>query len=246
MGSVITDIALHALDKCTSFVASENKLYRSNDCSITYQAMYVDPRAKALVKSVVADVRDPRVVLMGNSMGDVLRSADEGASWSPVAHFDNAIVKIVVSPQDSRTLWVLTTRGLQLSTDGGNSWKDMSRTLDDYDGARTGATDLLHDPVAPGTLVLVSAAGVLRTTDGGNSWQPVNTLTAPEDTTVTAFAINPKNNKDMYYTSAATLYYTADGGTTWVTRRVPAPRVGTALAVDAEQDTVYLGLSKSK
>lgn len=247
VSGAVTALALHPADKCTSYIGNGTRLLRSTDCSITYSAVFVDPRAKAVVSAVAIPHDTPRTVYLGTKTGDLVRSTDEGATWSPVHLFDDAIVKLVVSVQDSRTVWVLTDDGVFRSTDAGATFTDLTRSLDEYDSARIGF-DLLQNPTAPNTLILTSRYGVLRSTDAGTSWSPVGTVTPPESAglTISASAIS-QSGTDLYYAAGNTLYASHDGGNSWSTHRLPASRIAKALLVDTEDEQVmYMGLVKTK
>lgn len=246
VSGAVSAIALHPTDKCVSFIGSGTRVLRSTDCSITYEATYVDPRAKATVTSLAIPAASPRTIYVGNAQGDLLRSTDEGATWSAIHRFDDGIVKVLPSRQDGRTLWVITDGGLERSTDGGTTWTDLVRSLEEYDGARQ-PSELLEDPAAAGTLIHASRYGLLRSTDAGTTWTPMNTVTPPETTTITGLAVNPADSRELMYAVGTTLYLSRDGGLSWSTRRAPGLRTVTAIHFDAETSgTAYLGLTQPK
>lgn len=246
VSGAVSAMALHPTDKCVSFVGSGNRVLRSTDCSITYEATYVDPRAKAVVTSLAIPAGSPRTVYLGNAQGDLLRSTDEGATWSAIHRFDDGIVKVLPSRQDGRSLWVITEGGMEQSSDGGASWTDLVRSFDDYSGARS-PTDLAQDPKDANTLIHASRYGLLRSTDAGTSWTPMNTVTPPETTTILALAMNPADSREIMYAVGTTLYLSRDGGLTWSTRRAPGLRAVTAIHFDTETaGAAYLGMTQAK
>lgn len=243
----ISALALHPSDTCTSYVAVGNKLFASTDCSLTHAISYVDARPNALITSVAVDFYDPRRIYLATSEGDLLRSIDGGAAWGAVKRFDGGISKILMSSRDSRVLWIgLKDRGFWRTSDAGESWTDLTRSMDEFSGARA-FTDLVEDRTVSGTLIHASRYGLLKSVNGGDTWQRLNIVTPPETAQITALAVNPKNGQEMYYAAGATLYGSVDGGQTWATRRSPAPRIATAFHVDTETGSVvYMGMSKPK
>lgn len=243
----VSALALDPADKCTSYVAVGNRLLKSTDCALTYEIAYVDARPQALITSVVVDFYDPRRVYLATSEGDLLRSGDGGTAWGAVKRFDDGVAQVVMSAGDSRVLWVaLKGRGVQRTTDAGETWTDLNKTFSEFNAARAFAA-LVEDRTAPGTLIHASRHGLLRSTDGGDSWSRLNIVTPPETAQVTALALNPKDGREIYYAVGATLYASADGGATWVTRRSPAQRLATVFHVDLEDGKyLYMGMSKPK
>ncbi|TAK05694.1 hypothetical protein EPO33_00935 [Patescibacteria group bacterium] len=243
----VASLALHPGDKCTSFVAIGNKLLRSTDCTLTYEISYVDARPAAAITSVAVDFYDPRRIYISTSEGDLLRSTDGGGAWGAVKRFDGGIVKLVMSSADSRVLWVgLKDRGFWRTNDAGTTWTDLTRTMDEFSGARA-MTDVVEDRTVPGTLIHASRYGLLKTVNGGDTWTRLNIVTPPETAAITGLAVNPKNGQEIYYAAGTTLYASGDGGQTWVTRRSPAPRLATVFAVDLETGgAVYMGMTKPK
>ncbi len=240
-------LAVHPTDTCTSFAAVGNKLFKSTDCTLTYGIAYVDARPNAAITSVVVDYYDPQRIYLATSEGDLLRSTDGGNAWGAVKRFDGGIAKIVMGKQDSRLLWIgLKDRGLWRTADAGANWTDLTRTMDEFSGARSFG-DLVEDVSAPGTLIHASRYGLLRSTNNGDAWQRLNIVTPPETAQITALAVNPKNGREIYYAAGATLYASLDGGQTWATRRSPASRLATAFALDVESGSyLYMGMSKAK
>ena len=109
--------------------------------------------------------------LVGRSQADstlvVLRTADTGASWEVVSASGNGLpttatieALAVSSPE---TAWLATSRGVFVSSDGGQAWQPAPET------AATPVRALAFED--PRTGVMVSAAGAAwRTTNAGQSW----------------------------------------------------------------------------
>jgi photosystem II stability/assembly factor-like uncharacterized protein len=243
----INSVAVDAKDKCNVYAAIGNKIFKTSDCVRTWQNVYVDTRADQAVTAIGVDSYNPSIVYAGLSGGDFLKSTDSGASWTVTKRFENQIAKILVNYYDTRVIYVATLdRGIWKSTDGGANWTDLSEKLNQYDGARN-FKNLLMDFAQRDALFLVSRYGLLKSTDGGVNWQPIQLLTPPGSIDILASAINPQNGNEIYYGTTSTLYKTGDGGTRWVTRKLPTTRAATYLTVDPNNGAiVYLGTTKFK
>jgi photosystem II stability/assembly factor-like uncharacterized protein len=243
----INALAVHPEDKCTIFAALGNRLIKSSDCNRSYEIVYTDPRSEAQITSVIIDWFKPSRIYIATLSGDLQKSEDGGASWSPVNHWDDGIAGVIMSKGDSRKIWVATkTQGLSLSEDGGINWQDLRKTMDEFDGARAFQA-LAEDRSVAGTLIHASRFGLLKSADSGKTWQKMNILTPPQAVTITALAVNPSNGADIYYTTQTKIYKSKDSGASWSTADLPTARQASALAVDPmDGNAVYLGVSQPK
>lgn len=240
-------IAVDPKNKCTVYATVANKVLKTTDCSRTYKVVYTDQRPEATITSLVVDWYNSNQLYLGNATGDVAKSADGGATWSSVYHWDDSIGGIIVSAADSRTIWVATKNsGMQLSEDGGTTWQDLRKGTDEFDGARAFFA-MAEDQSAPGTLLVASRYGLLESSDKGKTWQKMTLLTPPQTITITTLAVNPKNGREIYYTTASKLYKSKDGGSTWSTADLPTTRVASLLVVNPHDDTtLFLGVTAPK
>ena len=238
-------VAVSPADKCTVYAALANRAMKSTDCNRSYQIAYVDSRAEANVTALVVDGYNPSQVYIGTETGEVLRSADSGATWAVLKRFDDPVRKIVISSRDSRTILVgLRSRGISRTTDAGATWTDLVRNLDNFSAARIFA-DLTEIPSEERAYLHASRFGLLKTSDNGDTWQAMNILTPPESVTIYSLAVNPRNGNEIYYGTANTLYRSGDGGQSWVTKKLPTTRAATALAVDPEAGNIlYMGAAR--
>jgi photosystem II stability/assembly factor-like uncharacterized protein len=243
----INAVAVDAKNKCNVYASAGNKIFKTTDCTRGWQNIYIDTRADQSVTSIAVDSYTPNIVYAGLSGGDMLKSTDSGASWTVVKRFDNQVAKILVNFYDTRVIYVGTaTNGIWKSTDGGASWTDLSDKLSSFDGARD-FKNLIFDFSKHDALILASKYGLLRTSDGGASWQAINLLTPPGGVVIYSLAANPQNGNEIYYGTASTLYISSDGGSKWVTKKLPTSRAATYLLVDPGNGSViYMGTTKLK
>lgn len=131
------------------------------------------------------------------------------------------------APSQADTLYLAAKRDLQVSRDGGNTWKTLTDALPSQISA------LAVDPTNPQKLYAgVEGAGMFKSTDGGKTWQAVNNgieLTPGARESISAIAIDPENANLIYVSRGLWLgtgkvdFYPVgllashDGGSTWTT-----------------------------
>jgi photosystem II stability/assembly factor-like uncharacterized protein len=244
---VITSVAVSPSEKCTVYAGTGNRVMRTRDCSRTWENVYFDPRPDTRVTSVKVDHANAGNVYAATSKGDVLKSTDGGASWSPIHRFDAEIRQILMTAGDSRVMYAATRgKGLWKTTDAGATWTDLSPAMGEFAGALDNL--ILAEDVARGnSLVVASNYGLLRTVDGGATFQPLTLLTPPGSTVIYSLAVSPKDSNFIAYGTINTLYRSVDGGAKWTTSKLPTTRAATTLLVDPASDaTIYMGTTLFK
>ena len=240
----IESVAIDPKNKCVIYVASANTVKKSVDCNRTWSEVYIDTRADKLVTALGIDHFNNTIIYTGNTAGDILKSFDGGVKWQVIERLDDKIVKILINPNDSRIIYVATNRkGIFKSTDSGATWVDISDGLKPYSGALE-YHNLIFDLSQENSLLLVAKYGLLKSNDGGLTWEPFNLITPPTTTDIFAVAINPKNNREIYYATASTFYKTVDGGQNWITKRLPSVALPATLLISPQNpNVVYLGFT---
>src|SRR5688572_19958607 len=243
----VPSIAVDSKDKCTVYVAVENKLLKSEDCSRTWTTTYLDSRLDKLSSAVAVDFYNPKIVWVANNAGDLLRSTDAGASWSNVKSFQNPIMKIAMNASDSRHIFIATkASGVWRSDDGGGNWVDMSETYNEFSGSKE-FFDMAVGVSDASTIVLATKYGLIRSTDGGVKWDDIELLTPAGTTLIYSVAIDPKDSNNLYYGTSTTFYRSPNGGVNWVPKKLPSTRTATTLLVDrTNPEILYLGLTRFK
>lgn len=233
--------AVDPRDKCAVYATYGNTVLKTIDCSRNWVEIYLDAKAAT---AVAIDPSNNYVVFAGNDGGDLVKSENGGGNWQVVNRFGSRIAKILISPADTRVIYLATKgKGLFKSQDSGASWSNINDGLKAYSGALE-YKNLIFDLTLPDSLLLVSKYGLLKSNDGGLNWLPIKLITPPTMTDISAVAMNPKDNKEIYYATQSTFYKTTDGGVNWVTKRLPTGAAATALLVDpVNPGIIYLGLA---
>ncbi len=240
-GAVI-GVAVSAKDVCTYFVAKEDRVMKTEDCGRTFATgIYVESQAKVSVTAMALDWYDPKIVWIGTSVGDVIRSVDGGASWATVARSESAVTAIAISGADSRIVFVGTKiSGMSRSTDGGTTWTSFEKTLKDYS-----ASDRVFgfaQNANGSTVVMNTQYGLLVSQDKGVTWTALSLISASGEVRIYSVAIAPEDGDIIYYGTNSTVNRSTSGGNAWTTSELPSTRGATALLIDpANTAHVYLG-----
>ena len=193
---------------------------------------------------VAGTPQNDKLYYLGTAGGGVWKSANGGATWSPV--FDqqdvSAIGAVAIDPKNQDVVWVGTGEanprndvsygdGLYKTTDGAKHWTRVG-----LEGVWS-ISRIAVDPKDPNHVVVAgfgdpfkdsSDRGVYVTFDGGKTWN--KSLYVDEKTGASDLAMDPKNPNVVYagmwtfrrvpwtFTSgsdAGGLYKSTDGGKTW-------------------------------
>jgi photosystem II stability/assembly factor-like uncharacterized protein len=243
----IPALAVDPKNRCRVYVAIENKLVKTEDCSRTWATTYLDARPDKATAAVLVDFYNPSVLWVANDAGDVLRSTDGGASWSSVKQFGSPVVKFIMSPTDSRRLYVATKNaGVWRTDDGGANFIDLSENYKDIENSRD-LYDMAIGISDPNTLILAVKEGLLRSKNMGEKWEDMSLLTPAATTAILSVAIDPKDVNFLYYGTSTTFYKTVNGGVNWIPKKLPTTRAATSLLVDsADSSVLYLGTTLLK
>ncbi len=245
----VYSIAVHPKDKCLIYVSNGVQIFKSVDCNRTYEEVYREVRGGVTAVSLVFENFSPYRIYMGQSNGDLLQSADGGQSWQTIQRFGFSLVEIKADLFQRDRLYITTrSEGLHRSDNGGQSWINLTDVLSSISGGLDYRGFVLH-PSKPNTVYWLSTYGIIFSTNAGNEWQKFDLITPPGTVYVYSFALNPRNDKEMYYAatlkdfSRSTFYKSIDGGVNWTTKKLPSGQVPTVLRAHPEKDFLYLGFT---
>lgn len=246
-GKFIYGLAVDPNNKCTIYVSDGANIYKTVDCSRTWKLTYTEQRPNQRFVSLAVDYGNSKIIYGGIVGGDVLVSSDAGASWRVVKRFGFELQYLATDPTSPKRLYAATQRnGLFRSDDGGENWIDLNSDLDKFNDSKT-FYRLVLNPGQKDSLFWISKYGILRSDNAGQSWTEMKLITPPGSVNIYSFAINPDNQKEIYYTGTilgdkdvhvrSTFYKSVDGGNNWVTKKLPTNTIPTYLLINPQNSS---------
>jgi len=266
------------------FVVSQSTIAQKNDkdsllSDKTFSGLKLRNIGPAMSSGRIADIAinpaNPNEWYVAVGSGGVWKTTNAGTTWKPI--FDDqtsySIGCVTIDPQNPLIVWVGTGEnvggrhvgygdGIYLSSDGGESWKNMGLKESQH------ISKIIVHP-KNSNIVWVAAQGplwnkggdrgVYKTTDGGATWKKV--LGDDEWVGATDIVIDPQN-PDLLYAATwqrhrnvamylgggpgSGIYRSTDGGDTWekLTKGLPASNVGKiGLAISPQNpDVLYAAI----
>jgi photosystem II stability/assembly factor-like uncharacterized protein len=215
-------------------------VYKSTDGGKTWKNMGL--RDGQQIPAILVDPRDPNrvfVAVLGHPYGanperGVFRSSDGGKTWKQILYKDEntGAIALAFDPSNAQTIyaamwaarqgpwengaWQGTSSGLFKSTDGGETWRQLTKGLPSAEEGlgRIGFDVSRSDPKC--LFAMVDAprlGGVYRSDDAGESWRRVNSEQRlwGRGSDFAEVKIDPKN-KETIYVANTCAYKSTDGG----------------------------------
>ncbi len=238
-----------------------NGVYRSDDGGASWRHLGLEETRH--VGKIEIHPTDPDVAYVAalgnlwapNPERGVYRTRDGGATWDRVLFVDESTgaVDLVMDPSNPDVLYAATYQrqrrawgfngggpgsGIHKTTDGGESWTELTNGIPDGDKGRIGLALAHSDPRVLNALVETAddeTTGTYRSEDGGATWRRVNELNI-RPMYYSEIFLDP-TNPDRVYTMATSSHRSEDGGRTFTEIAVrPTYDVG----VHADQHALWI------
>ena len=218
-----------------------NGVYRSDDAGATWRHLGLEEtRHTGRVQVHPANPDIVYVAALGNLWRPspdrgVYRSRDGGGRWEKVLYIDDntGAVDLAIDPSDPDVLYAAMYQrqrrawgfngggpgsGIHKTTDGGDTWRELTDGLPAGDKGRIGIAVAASNPRVLNALVQhADGSGGYRSEDGGESWEKVSDQNIRPMYYSHVF-IDP-TNEDRIYTLATTAYRSEDGGRSFTRNR---------------------------
>ena len=165
------------------------------------------------VRALIGDPKDPDLLFLGTSGGEVYVSTDGARSWtSPRAGipFPGYVVDNLVLDRDGNlwaACWGLWGGGvIAVSGDRGKTWSRRDAGLEEVS-----VRAIAIDPNDPTFVLAGGLDGVYRSTNAGRNWEKLS----PHEN-VESLAIDPRTRDRIYVGTWRQGWRTDDGGKNWV------------------------------
>ncbi len=191
-------ILAHPSNPDVIFIGTQDGPYRSTDGGNHWQRLDF-PERNVVIWALTIHPTRPNVVFAGSAPIALYRSLDGGDTWSRLpraispghcerAGFDSRVLRITVDPNRPDDVYAaLEVSGVIRSTDGGETWSDMSAPLiklaelphlqSSIGGRHCGHCEGMLDShatavsaAAPDTVFLGIRMGLFRSDDRGTTW----------------------------------------------------------------------------
>jgi len=256
---------VHPRDAGVIYAGTQDGPYRTTDGGAHWERLGFPDRGTVIWSLLIHPAR-PKVMYAGAAPVGIYRSEDAGDTWKklPAAKspghcemgFPTRVVRIVADPAQPDVIYAgLEVSGVIRSTDGGESWTDLSAPLiglseKPHLKSRIGSAldsegmldthALAVSAAAPGTAFLAVRMGVFRTDDKGASWHDVEVGRYSPLTYCRDIIVSPHDPKVMYACLSVSargndgsLYRSDDVGRTWRRFDHGVKAHGTMMAVTA-------------
>lgn len=248
-GKFIYALAVDPKDKCTIYASDGSHVYKTDDCTRNWTQVFFEERPGERFVSLDVDPNDGTI--WGAEIGgDVVVSHDNGRSWTVVKRFAFKLQDLVVDKSMPGRVYVASQRdGLYRSDDGGMNWTDLRKSMENFKDSKT-FYRLQLNPAQQNSLFWICKYGILRSDDAGATWTELKLLTPPGSVVIYSFALNTKDQNEIYYTGTilgekdahvrSTFYKSVDSGATWVTKKLPTNTIPVALKIHQENSDMLL------
>ncbi len=266
----IVDMISHAQGKLY-LVEKTNGVYQLDPSAGSWKARGKPTLSPYTFKALAVSPANADVLLLGSHPDDwpyrLYKSTDGGVSWRVIQAFEldphgaqnwaaslTSVEEMRFTSDDGNHVWLTDWWNVWQSSDGGESWKQVHRGLQN-----TVVNDIKTHPALPQTLFLCAMDnGLMVSTDGGSTWK--RRMNGVLDGHAQEIEISVSNPSKMYLLAQPWgrkdrifVYKSLDGGASWQdislpTPSQPLPSLGyvdglpTNLEIDpVSDDTVYVG-----
>ncbi len=219
-------------------------VFKSTDAGISWQFMGLSDAQQ--IGAVLVDPREPNrvyVAVLGHPYGaneqrGVFKSTDGGASWQKILYRDEntGAIALAFDPSNPDIIyadlwasrrgpwengaWEGKTSGLFKSTDGGDTWRQLTKGLPTAEQGlgRIGFGIAASDPNRIyATVDAQKEGGLYRSDDAGESWHRLNSdgRLWGRGSDFAEIKVDPKN-RDIVYVANTASYKSTDGARTFV------------------------------
>lgn len=179
------------------------------------------------VRALAANPADPNEIFAVAQTGQIFRSADGSRTWTLITVRDVALCDIACSPSRPGTLYVVSARGLFVSSDHGVQWTERL-----FPSGCSSTANIWVSPTDPDRIQVGGSswsptsgcAALMKSSDGGRTWT-VKTFSCAFTGTCYRIAVDPSDpnivyaGASFYVLTGGPSYYnfykTSDGGETW-------------------------------
>lgn len=207
-----------------------------------WKEIYTEPADGTIISALAIDNRNSQVLYAGTNEGVIIKSSDAGVSWVNLRKAEGPIISVSFDvANSSHVLFGIFQVGILETNDGGTNIVDISEKIDPV-GRITSVNALTADPFLAGVAYTGTDAGVFRRSPDG-TWNQLNIIESSKVFPIRTIAINPKNSREILYSSSKAIYKSIDGGVKWSTFQLETSKdISILKYIPSEPSKIYAGL----
>ncbi len=207
----VRGIAIHPIRTGTIYAGTYGTgIYKSLNGGSTWSQINLGLVSTSVRDIALNPVRPDTLLAATSTGGGVHRSFNGGLTWAPVpdtAATNGAAEQVQWDPLDSQRAYVAELdRGMLKTSDGGNTWFHINRSLTSFRGRALAVVDTVRYFGTDGQ-------GVFFTTISDTLWHPVNT--GITSLVVDALSAKPGTSVCWAGTDGGGVFATSNRGATW-------------------------------
>lgn len=242
---IVKKVLVELGEPCHLYVQTNQNILKSINCGRTWETPFIQRQKNVIINDMTFDHTDQNRLYVALSDGSLLVSDDLAISWSVLTRLSEGATRLFINPKIPSIQYAATAKSLYRSYDQGFSWENLGPIIIKDFGFKAGniVTDLAFVSEYDDGVIIASQYGLLKSMDSGVTWEEIELIPQPKKETILSLVVNPDTMDKLYYSTAKTIYYSEDGGATWITRQSPSPRRNEVLALHpANPAILYVGV----
>lgn len=223
------------------------KIYKRIAEGEEWKEVYTEPADGTTISSLAISPMNPKVLYAGTNEGVIIKSTDAGQTWVNLKiggdlNFNAPIVSIAFNfENDSHILFASYQRGILETKNGGQSFENINKQMDSVGNITTIYT-LVSDPYLGGTFYVGTGSGIFKRSSDGK-WSSLNIIESSKAYPIRSIVVNPRNSREIMYSSAKAIYKSTDGGNKWSTFQLDTNKDISIIRYDTQNTgRIYAGL----
>jgi photosystem II stability/assembly factor-like uncharacterized protein len=199
-----------------------------------WKEIYTEPADGTTISSLAIDRVNPNILYAGTSEGVVVKTTDGGLTWVNLKKDPNLSGPIIGigfdAANDSHVFFGVFQAGVMETRNAGATLENITEKIDTV-GRTTSVYSLVVDPYLGGVVYVGTERGIFRCS-GSEACSAMNLIESSKAFPVRAIAVNPKNSKEIMYSSAKAIYKSIDNGAKWATFQLDTNKEVSVLKYD--------------
>lgn len=223
------------------------KIYKRLAEGEEWKEIYTEPADGTTISSLAINPRNSQVLYAGTNNGVIIKSTDAGKTWvnlklSYDANFNSPIVNIGFdAANDAHVFFTSFQTGILETKNAGESIENITKQMDSV-GSTSDVYTMMTDPYLGGTIYVGTGNGIFRR-NGDGSWNSLNIIESSKAFPIRSITVNPRNSREIMYSSAKAIYKSIDGGVKWSTFQLDTNKDISIIRYDASNPArIYAGL----